>query len=238
MTTLGIIGSGNIGAAVARLAVAAGIDVVISNSRGPQSLGDIVAELGSRARAATVEEAARASDVVLLSVPLIAHTSIPADLLAGKTVLDTSNYYPSRDGRIAELDEEKLTTSELVQRHFAGSALVKAFNNILAHHIPRLARPAGAADRTALPLASDDTAAKADAAALIDRLGFDTVDVGSLTDSWRIEPESAGYTRLYLADQATPDEQMMQAAAAPLSATALRTALTIAERVSVADRAF
>lgn len=148
------------------------------------------------------------------------------------------NYYPSRDGRIAELDEEKLTTSELVQRHFTGSALVKAFNNILAHHIPRLARPAGAADRTALPLASDDTAAKADAAALIDRLGFDTVDVGSLTDSWRIEPESAGYTRLYLADQTIPDEQMMQAPAAPLSATALRRALTTAERVRVADRAF
>lgn len=80
-------------------------------------------------------------------------TVIPANLLAGKTVLDTSNYYPSRDGRIAEPDEEKLTTSELVQRHFTGSALAKAFNNILAHHIPRLARPAGAADRTALSLA-------------------------------------------------------------------------------------
>ena len=156
MTTLGIIGSGNIGSAIARLAVAADIPVVMTNSRGPESLADLVAELGPLATAGTVDQAAQAGDLVVLSVPLTAHTAIAPTPLRGKTMLDTSNYYPFRDGRIAELDEEKLTTSELVQRHFVGVSLVKAFNNILAHHIPQLARPSGAPDRTALPIAGDE----------------------------------------------------------------------------------
>lgn len=238
MTTLGIIGSGNIGAAVARLAVAAGIDVVIANSRGPESLGDLVAELGPGASAGTTEQAARAGDAVLLSIPLQALRAVPAELLAGRIVLDTSNYYPSRDGRIAALDAGELTTSELVQRHFATGRVVKSFNNILAHHIPELARPSGAADRTALPLAGDDGAAKTAAAALLDQLGFDTVDAGPLAESWRFEPESAGYTRLYLADPATPAERMMQAPSATLSAASLRQALAAVERVDVATRTF
>ena len=163
MPTLGIIGSGNIGAAVARLAVAVRIPVVVANSRGPESLAGLIAELGPLATAGTVDQAAEAGDFVLLSVPLTAYTAIPPAPLKGKTMLDTSNYYPFRDGRVAELDDEKLTTSELVQRHFDGVALVKAFNNILAHHIPQLARPSGAPDRTALPIASDDGHAKTEA---------------------------------------------------------------------------
>ncbi|MEU4559478.1 NAD(P)-binding domain-containing protein [Actinoplanes sp. NPDC023936] len=238
MPTLGIIGSGNIGAAVARLAVAAGIPVVVANSRGPESLTGLIAELGPLATAGTVEQAARAGDLVLLSVPLTAHTAIPAGLLDDTIVLDTSNYYPYRDGRIAELDQDKITTSELVHRHFRGARLVKAFNNILAHHIPQLARPAGAADRTALPIAGDDAAAKSAAATLIDQLGYDTVDAGPLAQSWRFEPEAAAYTRLYLADPATPGEQMMQAPAGPVAAAGLRRALDAAERVHVAGRAF
>jgi predicted dinucleotide-binding enzyme len=238
MKTLGIIGSGNIGAAVARLAVAAEIPVVVANSRGPESLADLVAELGPLATAGTVEDAAEAGDVVVLSVPLTAVTAIDPAPLRGKTVLDTSNYYPSRDGRIAELDDEKLTTSELVQRHFAGVPLVKAFNNILAHHIPQLARPAGAPDRSALPIAGESEQAKTEAAALIDRLGYDTVNAGSFADSWRFEPDAAAYTRLYLADPATPDERLLQAPAGPTSAAELRSALDEAERVRVADRAF
>jgi predicted dinucleotide-binding enzyme len=237
MPTLGIIGSGNIGTAIARLAVAAGIPVVISNSRGPESLTDIIAELGPLATAGTVEQSA-AGDLVVLSVPLTACTAIPAALLQGKTVLDTSNYYPFRDGRIAELDEEQLTTSQLVQRHFEGAGLVKAFSNILAHHIPQLARPSGAPDRSALPVAGDDAEAKAGAATLIDRLGFDTVDAGPLAASWRFEPEAAAYTRLYLADPATPDERLLDAPAAPVHATRLRSALQGAHRVRVADRTF
>lgn len=152
MTTLGIIGSGNIGAAISRLAMSADIPVVIANSRGPESLSGLITELGPLARASTAEEAAATGDVVVLSVPLTAHTAIPASLLDGKVVLDTSNYYPFRDGRVAVLDDEEVTTSELVQQHFQGARLVKAFSNILAHHIPLLARPSGATDRTALPV--------------------------------------------------------------------------------------
>lgn len=126
MNSLGIIGSGNIGAAIARLVVAAEIPVVIANSRGPESLAGLVTELGALASAGTIEQAA-AQDHVVLSVPLSAHQSIPAAILHGKTVLDTSNYYPSRDGRIAELDSNVVTTSELVQRHFEGVDIVKAF---------------------------------------------------------------------------------------------------------------
>lgn len=238
MSRLGIIGSGNIGAAIARLAVAGGVPVVIANSRGPESLAELVEELGPLALAGTTEEAAAAGDVVVLSVPLPAHTSIPPSLLAGKVVLDTGNYYPYRDGRIRELDDEQVTTSELVQRHFVGAHLVKAFNSILAHHIPLLARPSGAADRTALPIAGDDQRAKSVAAAMIDRLGYDVHDAGSLAESWRFEPEAAGYTRVYLADQSTPVEDMLTAPAAPVDAARLASVLESAERVRVADRTF
>ncbi|ASU58531.1 NADPH-dependent F420 reductase [Nocardiopsis dassonvillei] len=238
MSTLGIIGSGNIGTAIARLAVAAGIDVVIANSRGPQSLAGLVEELGPRATAATVEEAARAGEATVLSIPLTAYGSLPEGLLRGRTVLDTGNYYPFRDGRIAELDSEEMTTTALAQRLLPGALLVKAFNNIMAHHIPQLARPAGAADRSALPIAGGDPGAKARAAVLIDRLGFDTVDAGTPAESWRFEPESGAYTRIYLADPDVPVEQMMQAPAAPVSAEELRTALEGSRRVKVAERTF
>ncbi|MFD8220273.1 NADPH-dependent F420 reductase [Streptomyces sp. NPDC059697] len=237
MPTLGIIGSGNIGAAVARLAVAADIDVVIANSRGPQSLTDLVEELGPRATAGTVEQAARAGEETLLSIPLTAYRSLPADLLLGRTVLDTGNYYPYRDGRIAELDSEEVTTTELAGQLLPGALLVKAFNNILTHHIPQLARPP---DRSALPIAGNDPEAKTQAAELIDRLGFDTVDAGTPDESWRFEPESGAYTRIYLADPDVPDwsEHMLQSPAAPLPADKLRAALEATSRVKVAERTF
>ncbi|WP_364322954.1 NADPH-dependent F420 reductase [Paenarthrobacter nitroguajacolicus] len=238
MSTLGIIGSGNIGTAIARLAVIAGVPVVLANSRGPESLASLVAELGPLASAGSIEQAAEAGDVVVLSIPLTAHTSIPASLLAGKAILDTSNYYPFRDGRVAELDEERLTTSELVLRHFPGAGLTKAFNNILAHHIPELARPSGAADRTALPVAGDDAAAKSKVVRLIDQLGFDTVDAGPLAESWRFEPETTAYTRLYVADPSTPDEKLLESAAGPVSAERLNEALKNVEPVRVGARKF
>ena len=238
MSTLGIIGSGNIGSVLARLAVASGRTVVIANSRGPESLGGLIAELGPAASAGTVEQAAGAGEIVILSVPLLAVRSLSPGLLAGKIVLDTSNYYPFRDGRVAELDSEAVTTSELTREWLDGARLVKAFNNILAHHIPSLARPSGAPERTALPLASDDEAAKRAAAELVGWLGFDAVDAGSLAESWRFEPEAAAYTRLYVADPETPDEKLMEAAGAPVSSAKLRAALASAERVRVADRVF
>ena len=123
MTTFGIIGAGNIGSQVARAVIAQGNDVVIANSRGPETLGDLVAELGPRARAATVDEAAAAAEVAVVTIPLKAIEDIPASPLAGKILIDTNNYYWERDGRIAELDEGRTTTSEIVQRHFADAGV-------------------------------------------------------------------------------------------------------------------
>ncbi|MGW7595765.1 NADPH-dependent F420 reductase, partial [Streptomyces rubiginosohelvolus] len=180
MTTVGFIGSGHIGTTIARLAIEAGHQVVLSNSRGPETLADTAAELGPRASAATSGEAAAAGDIVVVTVPVKAFPNVSAAPLAGKTVIDTCNYGPGRDGHIPELDSESLTSSELLLRYIPDAMLVKAFNNIGDGQIPALARPTGAADRTALQIAGDDPEAKASAAALIGRLGFDTVDVGPL----------------------------------------------------------
>lgn len=238
MATLGIIGSGNIGSAVARLAVAADMNVVIANSRGPESLQDLVTELGPLAQAGTVEDAAQKGDAVVLSIPLKAVKDLPDGLLRGKVVLDTSNYYPSRDGSIDELINNSVTTSELMQEQLPGARLVKAFNNIVAGHIPVLARPTGSGDRTALPIASDDAQAKAEAAAIIDRLGFDTVDAGSLADSWRFEPDTPAYGLVYFEDPAVAKQRMMDAEPGPTPADQVQAALDEAERVNIAERKF
>ena len=182
-----------IGGTVARLAVAAGYDVVLSNSRGPETLAGLVSELGPHARAATAAEAAAAGDLVVVSVPFKAHRDLPAGQLAGKVVLDTNNYYPQRDGRFAELDEGKRTSAELEQEHLGTAKLVKVFNNIYFAHLGSLARPAGASDRTALTIAGDDAEAKRAVAAFLDAIGYDTVDVGTLADSWRVEPGQPAY---------------------------------------------
>ncbi len=151
MTTVGLIGSGRIGGTVAKLAVAAGHPVILSNSRGPETLADLAAELGPLARAGTGQEAAEAGDLVVVTIPLRAFQDVPAGPLAGKVVIDTCNYYPQRDGQIPDLDSGALTSSELIQRHLAGSALVKVFNNIFFKHLESLARPSGAPDRSFLP---------------------------------------------------------------------------------------
>ncbi|MBX6390643.1 MAG: NADPH-dependent F420 reductase [Frankia sp.] len=219
MTTIGLIGSGNIGSTVARLAIAAGYDVVLSNSRGPETLAGLVSELGERARAGTTEDAARAGDLVVLTIPLHAYRSAPVEPLAGKIVLDTCNYYPQRDGQIAELDNESTTTSELVQRHLASSTVVKVFNNIYFKHLLSLARPAGAPDRSVLPIAGDDADAKAAVTEFLDRIGYDTVDAGPLAEGWRFQRDTAAYAGLYFGpnggDLGTPvDAATMRAALA------------------------
>ncbi|WUV68910.1 NAD(P)-binding domain-containing protein [Streptomyces sp. NBC_01478] len=201
--TLGLIGAGNIGSALARLAIAAGLNVVVSNSRGPDTLADLVAELGEQARAATPAEAAQAGDLVVVTVPLSTYEKLPVAALAGKTVIDTMNYYPDRDGRIAELDSGEQTSSALVQRRLADSQVVKAFNSIDFVRLFTSARPVGADDRSALPVAGDDPAAKAQVAELLDALGFDAVDIGTLADSWRSEPGTPVYVQPYL--PARPD---------------------------------
>ena len=236
MTTLGLIGAGQIGAAVARLAVAAGIEVQIANSRGPGSLRELIDELGSRAHAVPLETAARAGEMTILSIPLHAVTTLEPTQFAGRIIVDTSNYYPFRDPRIAVLDSSEITTSEYVQRHFRSSRLVKAFNNIFAHHILQLARPNREEDRTALPLAGDDESAVLEVTALLERLGFDGINTGSLAESWRFEPESSAYTRLYLADRTAPTAVIREALGAPLSRAELQHALSDVRRVDVGAR--
>jgi predicted dinucleotide-binding enzyme len=185
MTTVGIIGAGKVGGTVARLAVNAGYDVVLSNSRTPKTLNDQVASLGDKARAGTPADAANAGDIVVVSIPLRAYPTVPVEPLIGKTVLDTANYYPQRDGQIAVLDNDASTSSELLAKHCIGANVVKAFNNIPYKHLASLARPAGAPDRTSLPIAGDDPAAKAAAADFLDAIGFDAVDAGPLASGGR-----------------------------------------------------
>ncbi|MGE5359535.1 MAG: NADPH-dependent F420 reductase [Bacteroidales bacterium] len=193
MATIGLIGAGHIGSQLARLAVRNGYDVVISNSRGPETLADLVAELGTRACAATPTDAARAGDIVVVTVPLKAYRTVPVEPLAGKVVIDTNNYYPQRDGRIAELDQEKTTTSELLQAHLPDSKVVKAFNHIYAAELTTHGQPKGTPNRRALVIAGDDPEAKATVAHLIDQFGFDVVDAGPLREGWRIQRDTPGY---------------------------------------------
>src|SRR5215471_5703313 len=176
MATIGLIGAGHIGSQLARLAVANGYDVVLSNSRGPETLEPLVHELGPRARAATASEAATAGDIVVVTIPLKAIGTVPVTPLKGKVVIDTNNYYPQRDGHIAELDNESTTTAELLQRHLPTSKVVKAFNHIYAADLTTDGRPAGSKNRRALVIAGDDRSAKQTVAQLIDEFGYDTVD--------------------------------------------------------------
>jgi len=193
MATIGLIGAGHIGSQLARLAVAHGYDVVISNSRGPVTLAPLVAELGPHARASTPAEAAAAGDLVVVTIPLKAIDTVPVEPLKGKIVIDTNNYYPQRDGRIPELDNESTTTAELLQQHLPKSKVVKAFNHIYAAELTTHGQPKGTMNRRALVIAGDDAAAKRAVGDMIDRFGFDVVDAGPLEEGWRIQRDTPGY---------------------------------------------
>jgi predicted dinucleotide-binding enzyme len=199
--TIGLIGAGHIGSQVARAAIASGHDVVLSNSRGPETLRDLVTELGPHARAGTAEEAAAAGDLVVVAIPLRAIGDIPVEPLVGKTVIDANNYYPRRDGTIPGLDDDTMTSSELLQSRLPGAHVVKAFNHIYARQITSDGTPPGTRNRRALAIAGDDAAAKAQVAALIDGFGFDIVDVGPLAESWRIQPGTPGYVEQLNAEE-------------------------------------
>ena len=193
MTVLGLIGSGRIGGTVAQLAVDGGVDVVLSNSRGPETLADLAAQLGPRARAATAQEVAETADLVVVTIPFHAYTTVPREALAGKTVLDTMNYYPQRDGTFEELEPGQLTSSELLQQHLDRSHVVKVFNNIFFKHLAALPRPSTAPDRSALAIAGNDAQAKADVTHLLDLLGYDTVDAGPLAEGRHFQPGTPLY---------------------------------------------
>jgi len=190
---IGIIGAGHIGGTLTRRFRSLGHEVFVANSRGPETLADLAAETG--ATAVTVDQAARAGEVVIVSIPVKNIPTLPKDLFANvpdsTVVVDTGNYYPRRDGHIPEI-ESGATETRWVSRQL-GRPVIKAFNTIYAQHLLELGRPAGSPGRIALPVAGDDKAAKAVVLKLIDELGFDGVDAGGLDDSWKQQPGTPGY---------------------------------------------
>ncbi len=193
MTTIGFIGSGNIGSQLARKAIENGYDVVMSNSRGTQTLGDLVAELGPKATAATPARAAELADIAVVAIPFGAYTSVPVDELAGKVVIDTNNYYHERDGHYSAIDAGSETSSGLLQTHLPTSHVVKAFNHIRSTDITLDSHAAGSPERRALAISGNDSGANAVVARLQDEFGFDTVDAGPLDESWRIQRDQPAY---------------------------------------------
>lgn len=204
----------------------------------PETLAELVAELGAAAQAGTVEEAAGFGDLTILAIPLSAYESLPLEALSGRTVLSTGNYYPSRDGRIPELDSLDLTTAEYETKLLPGAVIVKAFNNIVAHHIPSLTRPADAADRSGMAIFGDSENAKALVSDVVAGMGFDPVGAGTLAESWKTEPESGAYTQVYAADPQSFFANFSADMGAPVSASRLRELVSSSTRASVAEREF
>ncbi|WP_328873950.1 NAD(P)-binding domain-containing protein [Streptomyces sp. NBC_00287] len=192
---IGIIGAGHIGGNLTRRLTALGHEVSVANSRGPQTLTELAAETG--ATPVPVKEAARGAEIVVITIPLKAVPDLPTGVLDGAAegvaVIDTGNYYPKqRDGRIAGIEDEGLTESRWTERQI-GHPVIKAFNGTYAQDLLDRHRPAGAPDRIALPVAGDDEPAKSKVRALIEELGYDTVDTGGLDDSWRQQPDTPVY---------------------------------------------
>ncbi|TCU20563.1 NADPH-dependent F420 reductase [Rhizobium sullae] len=200
---IGIIGAGNIGATLARILADAGHSVKLANSKGPETLRDIVD--GTAIAAVTRDEAVKDVEVIILSVPFARNPELApvlADVPAGVVVVDTSNYYPMRDDRIAEVEEGKPETvwsSEQI-----GRPLVKAWNALLSSTLSDGGSEIGSASRLAIPIAGDDIAAKSVVSGLVSETGFDAVDAGPLSDSWRFQPGTPAYcTELDAAGVAT-----------------------------------
>jgi len=203
MTTIGFIGAGRIGSNVARAAITAGYDVVLSNSRGPETLAELIEELGPKASAATSAEAAERGDFVVVTVPFHSALEVPAAPLAGKVVIDTNNYYFERDGHIAEIDDHEITPTGVLQRHLVGARVAKGFNHIQSDQILSDAKPAGTPDRRALATASDYPEAIELVTGFFDEIGFDTVVIGPLSESWRIDRDQPGYGGQFTASALT-----------------------------------
>jgi 8-hydroxy-5-deazaflavin:NADPH oxidoreductase len=201
MTTIGILGSGHVGSNLAQAAIAHGYDVVLSNSQGPDSLAALVKELGPQARAATPAEAAAAGDFAIVAIPVTTIDQVPVEPLAGKVVIATINYFPQRDGHIAEIDNGTTTVPGLLQAHLPASRVVRAFSMINAGEMSGDGHPEGDPKRRALALAGDDPAAKQLVANLYNEFGFDALDIGGLDESWRLDAgQPAFVTRQNLAD--------------------------------------
>ncbi len=193
---IGIIGAGNIGGTTARLFIDAGHEVAISNSRGPETLRDLITFLGPKARATTPSEAARFGEIVLLAIPLKDYTSLPADDLRSKIVIDAMNYYPSRDGHYPRLDSGETASSEIVAAHLPGARIVKAFNTIWSEHLKTKGSKAAPLDqRRVIFVSGDDAEAKRIVSKLIEDIGFGGYDLGSLHDSRNQQPDTAVYNK-------------------------------------------
>jgi 8-hydroxy-5-deazaflavin:NADPH oxidoreductase len=187
MTTIAILGSGHVGSNLAKATIAHGYDVVLSNTGGPDSLAGLVAELGSKARAATRAEAAAAGDLAIVAIPIGTIDQVPVQPLAGKVVIATINYFPERDGHYPKIDDGTTTAPGLLQEHLPASRVVRAFSMINAAEMSGDGHPEGDPRRRALALAGDDPAAKKLVAELYNELGFDALDIGSLAESWRLD---------------------------------------------------
>jgi 8-hydroxy-5-deazaflavin:NADPH oxidoreductase len=186
---------------------------VLSNSRWPETLADLVHDLGPHARAATPAEAAEAGDVVIVTIPLRNYPQVPTEELRGKIVIDTMNYYPQRDGNIVELDDESTTSSALLAAHLPDSRVVKGFNNIFFQHLAALPRATGADDRNALAIAGDEQEAKKVVSEHLDQIGYDTVDLGPLSEGWRTQPDTAAYGVMYAVNPQAWDQGARPASA-------------------------
>jgi 8-hydroxy-5-deazaflavin:NADPH oxidoreductase len=193
---IGIIGAGQIGGTLAKHFVDVGHEVAVSNSRGPETLAGLVEELDYRAQAMTPADAARFGDAIVVSIPFGRYRELPSEGVAGKVVIDTNNYYPQRDGSFAELDSDRTTSSELLQAHLSTASVVKGFNAIVWTRLRDDGRPAGDEGRFGIPISGDDEQAKQTVAELIDQIGFDPVDAGTLAAGGRKhQPGGPAYTQ-------------------------------------------
>jgi 8-hydroxy-5-deazaflavin:NADPH oxidoreductase len=201
MTTIGIIGSGHVGSNLAKAAAAHGYDVVLSGSGKPDGLDGLMAQLGPKAQAGTPEEAAEAGDFAIVATPISAVPSIPVEPLRNKVVIATINYFPQRDGHIAEIEDGTITVPGVLQRRLPDSKVVRAFSMLDAADMSGDGHPKGDPKRRAIAIAGDDAAAKQLVAGLIDEFGFDVVDLGGLAESWRVDPGQKGFVTRQTADE-------------------------------------
>jgi 8-hydroxy-5-deazaflavin:NADPH oxidoreductase len=201
MSTIGVIGAGHIGRNFSLAAIACGYEIVIANERGPDTLADLVDELGPKARAATAANAGAAGDFALVAIPIKGTDAVPVEPLAGKVVITTCNYFPKRDGRYPEIDAGTMTVPGLLQAHLPTSRVVRAFNHIDAAQIFSDGTPEGTPNRRALALAGDDPGARKLVADLYNQLGFDAIDIGGLDEAWRLDVDQPTFVVRQNADE-------------------------------------
>lgn len=198
--TIGILGAGRVGTAVARQALAVGYDVTIATAKPVEEIAMLV-DIVTPGVVATDAAEVTTADLVVIAVPLHKHRTVDPQLLAGRTVVDVMNYWAPTDGRIDAFEDDPRTSSEVIQDFLAGADVVKTLNHIGYHELESDGRPAGDADRRALALAGDSEAAKARVAGFLDRMGYDPVDAGALAAGRAFQPGTQIFNGTHTADQ-------------------------------------